>query len=71
MPCDLKYSPKVYNHEDWWKDHVQYSKFRRQGIDIICASFEQTDPQRQAIGNVVVVTGWSETFLKYSELIKM
>jgi hypothetical protein len=70
IPSDLKFSPAVYNHGDWWKDHVRYFKFRRQGIDIVCAAFEQLSG-RPAKANVVVATGWSETFLKYSDLIKM
>lgn len=64
-PCELAYEPPI--HGDWWKKHVKYSKFRRQGIDITCASFEQSI----AKANVVVVVGWSETFLSYSEIIKV
>lgn len=68
LPCDLKFFPAVYNNGEWWKEHVRYFKFRRQGIDIVCASFEQ---KINARANVIVVTGWNETFLKYSELIKV
>jgi len=53
-------------HTDWWKKHVRYSTFNRQGIDIFCASFVHA----KAKGNVVFVTGWNESFLKYAELIK-
>ena len=45
---------------------MQYSKFNRQGIDIVCAAFEHPNP----VGCVVFVTGWSETFLKYPDLIR-
>ena len=54
--------------EEWWRKHCVYSKFRRQGIDIVCASFEQ--PSGKSKANVVVVTGLLESFLKYNELIK-
>lgn len=52
--------------EEWWKKTCVYSKFRRQGIDIVCASFEHTKPK----ANVVLVTGLFESFLKYNEIIK-
>jgi lysophospholipase len=52
--------------EEWWKQHVVYSKFRRQGIDIVCAAFEH--PKAKA--NVIVITGLFESFLKYNEVIK-
>lgn len=54
---------------EWWKEHVQYLRFRRQGIDIIGAKFEQKSGNSQ--GSVIVVTGWSECFVKYSEMIQM
>ena len=53
-------------HEEWWGKTVSYSKFNRQGVDIFTAAFVHPQPK----GNVVFVTGWSETFLKYPELIK-
>lgn len=56
-------------NSEWWKDHVHYLKFRRQGIDIIGAKFEQKSGLSR--GNVVVITGWSECFVKYSEMIRM
>ena len=62
------------NGEDaeWWEKHCVYSRFRRQGIDIICDSFEQqkVSSKKPALANVILVTGWSESFLKYFELIK-
>lgn len=62
--CELSVSPIV--NAEWWNSHVSYSKFRRQGIDIICASFKHKYPK----ANVVFVTGLSESFLKYSETIQ-
>jgi len=53
-------------HQQWWKEHVRYSTFNREGIDIFCASF--VNPKAHA--KVVFVTGWNESFLKYAELIK-
>jgi len=47
-------------HEEWWRETVRYSKFNRQGIDIVCASFEHRKPK----GVIIFVTGWSESFLK-------
>lgn len=63
---DIKYAPVV--NSSWWIENVKYLKFRRQGIDIIGAQFEQ--PGNNARANVIVLCGWSETFLKYSETIK-
>jgi hypothetical protein len=63
-PADINVSPIV--NEEWWKEHVAYSKFRRQGIDIICASFVQSKPK----ANVIFLTGLMESFLKYSEFIE-
>lgn len=40
---------------EWWNNHVLYSKFNRQGIDIVCASFGQSE--KLALANVVIVTG--------------
>lgn len=57
---------KPVSHEDWWKDHVQYHVLDRQGIDIVCAEFHH--PHAKA--NVIFLTGWNESFLKYPELIK-
>lgn len=52
--------------QSWWEQHVEYSKFNRQGLDIFTASFVRAD----AKANVVFVTGWSECFLKYADLIR-
>lgn len=52
----------------WWNAHVRYSKFRRQGIDIICASAEHHTSHPRA--KIVFLTGLAETFIKYSELIQ-
>ena len=62
----LDYSPVT--RADWWKEHVQYSKFNRQGIDITCASFEHSNSTAKA--NIIFLTGWNETFLKYNILIE-
>jgi lysophospholipase len=63
---DATYSP--IEHCEWWDNHVVFSKFNRQGIDIMCASFVNTS--HKCKGNIVFITGWSETFLKYPHLIK-
>ena len=60
----LEYFP--IEHENWWGEYVKYTKFNRQGLDIVCASFEHHNP----IGCILLVTGWNETFLKYSDLIR-
>jgi lysophospholipase len=46
---------------------VQYSKFRRQGLDIICATFLH---KKGAKANLIFLTGLTESFLKYSEVIQ-
>jgi lysophospholipase len=56
-------------NEKWWREHVIYSSIEHQKIEITCASFIQKQ-QNTAHGNVVVVTGLMETFLRYSELIQ-
>lgn len=45
---------------------MKYSKFRRQGIDIICASAEHPHPRAK----IVFLTGLAECFIKYSEVIQ-
>jgi alpha-beta hydrolase superfamily lysophospholipase len=60
----MQFSPVV--EEEWWNNHVEYSKLNRQRLDISTAIFRQ--PKPKAI--VVIVTGWSESYLKYSELIR-
>ncbi|KAJ1426738.1 Alpha/Beta hydrolase protein [Ochromonadaceae sp. CCMP2298] len=62
--CEPNVGPIV--NSQWWNSHVSYSKFRRQGIDIVCASFKQ----KNAKANVVFVTGLMESFVKYSETIQ-
>jgi alpha-beta hydrolase superfamily lysophospholipase len=64
--CDIS-SPPLMNAK-WWTEHVQYSKFRRQGIDIICASCVQP---RVSKANVILVTDLSDSFLKYAEIIQL
>lgn len=64
IPCDVTVSPLV--NTEWWNSHVQCSKFRRQGIDIICASFIHPKPK----ANVIFLTGLAESFIKYSEVIQ-
>jgi lysophospholipase len=66
IPCEVTAVPLT--NTKWWTDHVQHSKFRRQGIDIICASFIQP---KTAKANLVLVTGLMESFLKYSEVIQL
>lgn len=63
-PYELGVCP-ITNFE-WWNAHVSYSKFRRQGIDIVCASFKQ----KNAKANIVFVTGLMESFIKYSDTIQ-
>ncbi len=54
-------------HSEWWSTNVRYTELRRQGIQIICASFIQANPR----ANVTILTGWSECFLKYADVIKL
>jgi len=61
---DFKPDPVV--NRDWWKEHVRYWKFDRQGVEITCASFDNPD----AKASIVLTTGWSETFLKYASIIR-
>ena len=42
------------------------STFNRQKISCVSAEFKHEN----AKANIILVTGWSETFLKYSELIR-
>lgn len=61
----LDYAP--IDHSVWWKANVTYSKFERQpGMSITCASFHHPNPK----ASIILVTGWSECFLKYSSIIK-
>ena len=48
----VEFTPVI--EEEWWKEHVKYSTFNRQGIDIFTASFVHNSPK----GNVIFVTGW-------------
>lgn len=66
IPCEILCAPLI--NTKWWTDHVHYSKFRRQGIDIICASFIQPKSSK---ANVIFVTGLTESFIKYSEIIQL
>lgn len=66
FPCEISAVPLL--NTTWWTNHVQYSKFRRQGIDIICASFVHGKSSK---ANIVLVTGLTESFLKYSEIIQL
>ena len=52
VKCNVMFTP--YVEEEWWKKHVKYSTFNRQGIDIFTASFIHDAPK----GNVIFVTGW-------------
>eukprot|EP01035_Chromulina_nebulosa_P039363 gene39363-53219_t len=69
--CDVTVSPIV--NEEWWNKHVVYTRFRRQGIDIICASFQhnrQDSKHATPTANVIFITGLTESFIKYSETIQ-
>lgn len=57
-------------HQEWWAENVKYVEFRRQGagIQIMCACFIHSDMAPRA--NVTLLTGWSECFLKYADIIK-
>jgi lysophospholipase len=55
-------------HQEWWSNNVKYTEFRRQGVQIMCASFIQ--PSISPRANITVLTGWSECFLKYADIIK-
>ena len=61
---DFDYVPIDY--DEWWISHVKYFNFDRQGLDIACAEFQHPNPK----ANVVLLTGWNETFLKYPHVIK-
>jgi alpha-beta hydrolase superfamily lysophospholipase len=63
--CEVSAAPIA--NEEWWNKHVQYSKFRRQGIDIICASFLHSKPAK---ANIIFLTGLTESFLKYAEVLQ-
>lgn len=88
-PNEIVVCPIV--NSDWWNRHVSYSKFRRQGLDIICASFVHTTPVSNASSsssvanasltetfhkaipvkaNIIFITGLTESFVKYSELLQ-
>ena len=60
----IKYAPVL--QAAWWNENCEYAKFNRQGIEILTASFVHHTPKAA----VVLLTGWSETFLKYSDVIK-
>ena len=60
--CDIDVAP--LEHEDWWKEYAKYSIFNRQGIDIVCVSFQHPNPR----ACVLFLTGWNDTFFMYSEL---
>jgi len=64
MIDSVHYSPVTQT--EWWNAHVEYAKFNRQGVDVLTARFVHPTPRAA----VVVLTGWSETFLKYSDFIK-
>jgi hypothetical protein len=63
MIDSVQYSPVTQT--EWWNAHVEYAKFNRQGVDVLTARFVHPTPRAA----VVVLTGWSETFLKYSDFI--
>eukprot|EP01041_Mallomonas_annulata_P002485 gene2485-4837_t len=60
----LEFKPVVNEH--WWEEHVKYYIFDRQGLDISCAEFHHHNPK----ANVILLTGWNESFLKYADVIK-
>jgi alpha-beta hydrolase superfamily lysophospholipase len=60
----MQFSPVIEG--EWWDSHVQYSKVNRQGLDIITAEF--INPEAKSV--IILVTGLSESFLKYAELIR-
>lgn len=63
---NIKMQISPITEKEWWDEHVEYSKFNRQRLDIASAIFHH--PRPKAL--VVLVTGWSESFLKYSDLIR-
>ena len=69
-PVEVSLDVSPSSEPVWFQKHVAFSAFQRQGIQIICASFKHAD-KKSVKGNVVVVTGWSESFMKYVDLIKM
>ncbi len=62
--CTINVTP--LENTEWWNKHAKYSKFRRQGLDIICATCEHPKPR----ANLVFLTGLTESFIKYAEFIQ-
>lgn len=52
--------------DEWWRKNCVWGEFRRMGIKIRTACF--LNPENRA--NVVLVTGWGDSVLKYNETIK-
>ena len=68
---EAEYTPIVSELGDWWDQHVEYSKFSRQGIDIVCAHFEQKQHNKPKIlANIIICNGFGDTFLRYAEITK-
>ena len=53
--------------DQWWKENAVYSTFNRQGVDITCVHFLC----EHAKANVFLVIGWNQTFLLYSDFIRV
>jgi lysophospholipase len=68
-PLNEKYCPLPALAREWWEQHATLFKLKRQGLDLVCATFEQP-PDVKALGNIFLLTGWSESFLKYGLVIK-
>lgn len=64
------YLPEGTSEEKQWWDSFEdkYKEITNEnGKKLFCVAFVHRE---KSLGNVMVVTGWSETFLKYVEIIK-
>ena len=69
IKLDVQYTPINSELGEWWDEHAHYTKISRQGIDIICVIFEQK-LKKKAIANIIILNGWSDSFLRYAEIVK-
>lgn len=67
-PFVASFSPGAGELGEWWLQHVHFSKFSRQGIDIVCASFEQI--KRKPIANIIIANGWADTLIRYADITR-
>ncbi len=66
-------TPVIGDSDGWWTNTVEYFGVDYQGIELFCARFLHNKPNQMPVevkGIVIFITGWSETFLKYAELLR-